>query len=220
VKNIARFSFSALVFLLALVLPTAAQSHSVALSAQPSVTTGVSAYNVYRANCTTVTAGVCTTGEGTYAVIGQATIGATITYTDATVKGGFSYSYYMTSVCPAAGCGTDGSGNKITGESAAGNKVGAAIPGSAPLPPGNLAITTISRNTQPDGTTVVSATWVSLPNMQTVYTFYGNGLVLSRAALKNSSGVYVASWTGKVNNGSDVSFEVCTQAGECASKLI
>lgn len=215
-----KFAIGLLLAFTLVLTPVLAQSHSVALTSQPSGTTGVSSYNVFRANCTTVAAGICSAGEGTFAAVGTATIGASITYTDATVKGGFNYSYYFTAVCPAAGCGTDASGNKITGESGPSNKIGAAIPGTAPLPPGNLAITTISRNLQPDGNTIVSASWQSLPNTQTVFTFYGNGLVLSRAAQKNSSGVYLATWSGKVSAGAAIAFEVCTQAGECSSKLI
>ena len=212
----------AVLSILLLLIPAAAfgQTHSVGLSAQPSTTTGVSSYNVYRAPCTTITAGVCSAGEGTFAVVGTATVSASITYTDSTVKGGFNYSYYFTAVCPAAGCGTDASGNKITGESNASNKTAAAVPGSQPLPPGNLSITTITRNLQPDGTTIVAATWYAQPNMQTVYTFYGNGTVLTRAALKNSSGAYTANWSGKVAPGASVAFEVCTQAGQCSSKLL
>jgi hypothetical protein len=215
-----KFAVGLLLALVLVLTPTLAQSHSVGLSAQPSATAGVSAYNVYRANCTTVTAGVCSAGEGTYAVLGTATIGAAITYTDSTVKGGFNYSYYFTAVCPAAGCGTDSSGNKITGESGPSNKTAAVVPGTQPLPPGNLSITTVARNLQPDGSTIVSATWYAQPNMQTVYTFYGNGTVLARAALKNSSGAYTANWSGKVAPGASVAFEVCTQAGECSSKLL
>lgn len=194
--------------------------HSVALSAQPSATTGVSAYNVYRAPCTTVSGTTCSSGEGSYSKIGIATIGATLQYTDSTVLGGFNYVYYFTAVCPAAGCGTDASGNKITGESVPSNKVAASIPSSQPLPPGNLAITNIARNLNSDGTTTVSASWQSTPNTQTIYTFYGNGLVLQRAALTNASGTYTALWTGKIAASGSVSFEVCTKAGECSSKLI
>ena len=213
---------SALLALVLLLIPAAVfgQAHSVGLNADPSTTTGVSSYNVYRAPCTTVTAGVCSAGEGTYAVVGTATIGAKITYADTTVKGGFNYSYYFTAVCPSAGCGTDASGNKIAGESGPGSKIGATIPATPPLPPGNLSITTIARNLQPDGSTIVSATWYAQPNMQTVYTFYGNGLVLTRAALKNSSGAYTANWSGKVSSSASIAFEVCTQAGQCSSKLL
>lgn len=207
------------VLLLSLCASLASAQHSVALSAQPSATTGVSSYNVYRAPCTTVTGGVCTAGEGSFAKIGTATIGATITYTDTTVLGGSSYSFYFTSVCPVAGCGTDTSGNKIAGESIPGNKVGAAIPANPPLPPGNLSITSVSRNSTGANTTL-SAHWADLPNVSTTYTFFGNGAILQTGTLVNASGSYVATWSGKIKPGSSVTFEVCDTAGACESRLI
>lgn len=207
--------------LIALLIPSAVcAQHSVALSAQPSTTSGVSAYNVYRAPCTTVTAGVCSAGEGTYAKVATATIGtATVTYTDTTVLGGFNYSYYFTAACPTTGCGTDTAGNKITGESGPSNKVGAAVPASSPLPPGNLLIASVARNSTGANTTV-SARWLDSPNVATTYTFYGNGSILQQGTLTNSSGSYSAIWTGKVKPGSTVTFEVCDSNGACSSKLI
>lgn len=193
--------------------------HSVALSAQPSATTGVSGYNVYRAPCTTVTGGVCSSGEGTYAKIAAATVGTTVTYTDATVLGGFTYSYYFTAACPTTGCGTDANGNKITGESGPSNKVGAVIPASAPLPPGNLSITSVARNST-GANTVLSARWLDAPNIPVTYTFFANGKILQTGTLNNSSGSYSAIWSGKIKPGSTATFEVCDNAGACSSKLI
>ena len=206
-----------------LLLPMAAlaQTHSVALASQPSTTTGVSSYNVYRAPCTTVTGTLCSAGEGTFAKIGTATIGATITYTDTTVLGGSNYSYYFTAACPTAGCGTDANGNKITGESAGSNHVGVSIPANAPLPPGNLAITSVARNTNPDGSTQIIAKWEGVPNTKMTYTFYGAGKVLTTGSLTNTSGVYQATLTtGLVKPGQAVSIEICTVSGECSSKLL
>jgi hypothetical protein len=193
--------------------------HTVALSAQPSATTGVSTYNVYRAPCTTVTGGICTAGEGVYAKIGSATIGATITYTDSTVKGGSNYSFYFTAACPVAGCGTDASGNLIAGESGPSNKIGAVIPATLPLPPGNLSITNVSRNST-GANAILSAQWVDSPGVKTTYTFFGNGNILQTGSLSNATGSYSAVWSGKIKPGSAVTFEVCDSNGACSSKLI
>lgn len=206
--------------LLLLLIPSLAfAQHTVSLSTQPSATVGVASYNVYRAPCTTITAGVCTAGEGTYAKIGIATVGATITYTDATVKGGSTYSFYFTAACPVAGCGTDASGNLINGESGPSNKVGAVIPPTSPLPPGNLGITNVSRNST-GANTSLSAQWVDTPGVKTTYTFFGNGSILATGSLVNNTGAYSAVWSGKIKPGSAITFEVCDQAGACSSKLI
>jgi hypothetical protein len=212
--------FSLLILALALAGSITSAQHSVALSSQPSTTPGVSAYNVYRAPCTTVAGTLCTVGEGTFAKIGTATIGTTITYTDSSVLGGKNYSYYFTAACPTAGCGIDSLGNLISGESGPSNKVGAAIPATQPLPPGNLAITTIARNLSPTGVTTVVAGWATTPNTQSTYTFYGNGSVLAKGVLKNTSGTYTATWSGVVKPGASISFEICTANGACSSKLI
>lgn len=202
-----------------LLCPLLFAQHTVSLSSQPSATVGVSTYNVYRAPCTTVTANVCSAGEGTFAKIATATIGTTITYTDATVKGGSNYSYYFTAQCPAAGCGTDASGNLINGESPNSNKVGAVIPATPPLPPGNLSVTNVSRNSTGANTTL-SAHWVDTPGVKTTYTFFGNGAILSTGSVVNNTGAYTAVWSGKIKPGSSVTFEVCDANGACSSKLI
>lgn len=209
----------AVLFSLLLIPAGVFAQHTVALTSQPSATTGVSTYNVYRAPCTTVTANVCSAGEGTFAKIGTATIGATITYTDATVKGGSNYSYYFTAACPAAGCGTDAGGNLISGESNPSNKVGAVIPPTLPLPPGNLSITNVARNSTGANTTL-SAHWVDAPGISTTYTFFANGGILSTGSLVNNTGSYSTVWSGKVKPGSAVTFEVCDSNGACSSKLI
>lgn len=207
-------------FLIMLLIPSLAfAQHTTSLSAQPSATVGVSTYNVYRAPCTTVTAGVCTAGEGTYSKIGTATIGATITYTDATVKGGSTYSFYFTAACPSTGCGTDANGNLISGESVNSNKVATVIPPTPPLPPGNLGITNVSRNST-GANTSLSAQWVDTPGVKTTYTFFGNGAILATGSVVNSTGAYSAVWSGKIKPGSAVTFEVCDTAGACSSKLI
>lgn len=202
-----------------LLCPLLFAQHTVSLSAQPSATVGVSTYNVYRAPCTTVTANVCSAGEGTFAKIGTATSGATITYTDATVKGGSNYSFYFTAACPAAGCGTDASGNLINGESGPSNKVGAVIPATPPLPPGNLSITSVARNST-GANTVLSARWLDAPGVATTYTFFSNGQVLQQGTLTNNTGSYSAIWSGKMKPGSTATFEVCDANGACSSKLI
>lgn len=201
-----------------LLCPLLFAQHTVSLSAQPSATVGVSTYNVYRAPCTTVASNVCTAGEGTFAKVGTATIGTTITYTDATVKGGSNYSFYFTAVC-TTGCGTDANGNALAGESNPSNHVGAVIPPTQPLPPGNLGITNVARNSTGANTTL-SAQWVDTPGVKTTYTFFGNGSILSTGSVVNSSGAYSAVWSGKVKPGSSVTFEVCDVNGACSSKLI
>lgn len=211
---------SLLLVVVGLLIPLAVSAqHSVALSSQPSATVGVSTYNVYRAPCTTVTVNVCTAGEGTFAKIGTATSGATITYTDTTVKGGSNYSFYFTAACPAAGCGTDASGNLISGESGPSNKVGAAIPATPPLPPGNLSITSVARNST-GANAVLSARWLDAPGVATTYTFFSNGQVLQQGTLSNDTGSYSAIWSGKMKPGSTATFEVCDVNGACSSKLI
>ena len=208
-----------IVVMLVFVPVQAAAQHSVALSATASTTPGIAGYNVYRAPCTgTVTSGLCT-AEGTFAKINAAVLTAP-NYTDATVLGGFLYSYYMTATCPAAGCATDAQGNKISGESTASNHIGAAIAPTPPLPPGNLAITSVARYTNPDGSTYVIAKWQGVPNLKSTYTFYGNGKVLSTNTVANASGIYQASWQGAIKVGAAVSFEVCDANGACSSKLI
>lgn len=209
----------ALLLAIVLLVPSIAfAQHSVALSAQPSTTVGVASYNVYRAPCTAVASGVCSAGEGTFAKIGTATIGTTLTYTDATVKGGFDYSYYMTAVC-TTGCGTDANGNQISGESAPSNKIGVVIPPTPPQPPANLTVTNVTRNSTGANTTL-SAHWTDAPNVSTTYTFFANGSILATGTQVNATGAYAAVWSGKVKPGSAVTFEVCDTTGICQSKLI
>jgi hypothetical protein len=215
-----KFSTTVLLSFLFLLSPNlAAAQHTVGLSAQPSATVGISSYNVYRAPCTTVVSGVCSVGEGVFVKIGSAAVGATIIYTDSTVKGGSNYSYYFTAVCPTAGCGTDASGNLIAGESGASNHVGAAIPATPPLPPGNLSITNVARNSTGANTTL-SAHWMDAPGVPTSYSFFANGVILTSGSLTNNTGSYSAVWSGKVKPGSSITFEVCDSNGACQSKLI
>ena len=188
------------------------QTHTVSLGWQASTTTGVS-YNVYRAPCTGTisTSNVCS-AEGTFAKIGNAT---TLTYVDSTVAAGSNYSYYVTALCGTTGCPTG-----TQGESAASNHIGAAIPFNAPAPPGNLAITSVARYTNPDGSTGIVAKWEGVPNMKMTYAFYGNGKVLTSATVSNASGVYQANWTGTIKTGASVGVEICAANGACSSKLI
>jgi len=204
----------AMVLALLLIPSIAFAQHTVSFSYQASATVGVSSYNLYRAPCTgTVTANVCS-AEGTFAKIGAVAAPA-LAITDTTPAAGGKYSYYVTAQCPAAGCSSS-----VTGESDPGNHVGVVIPSDKPLPPGNLAITNVARNLLSNGNTSIVASWSTSPNMQSSYTIYGNGKVLAAGSYKNASGNYTATWTGSVKIGAAISLEVCTQAGECSSKLI
>lgn len=185
-----------------------AQTHSVALSFTASTTPGVTGYNMYRAPCTgTITAGVCS-AAGTPVKLNSTPFTA-LSYTDTTVAAGSSYDYYATSVCPVC----------APTESAQSNHVAATIPKDVPLPPGNLSITNVTRNSTGANTTL-SAHWMDAPGVPTTYTFFGNGAILTSGTLTNQSGSYSAVWAGKVKPGSSVTFEVCDATGACQSKLI
>ena len=193
---------------------SSAQTHSVVLSFTASPTTGIAGYHIYRAPCTgTVSTNLCS-AAGTYAIIGTNTA-TTLTYTDTTVAAGAQYAYYVTAYCPPSNCSAT-----LGGESGPSNIIGLVIPLNPPLPPGNLAITSVARNITTSGNTTVVATWQAVPYMPTTYTFYGNGQVLTHGTLKDASGIYTATWTGRIGDGASVSFEVCTGAGQCSSKLI
>jgi len=87
-----------------------------------------------------------------------------------------------------------------------------------PQPPTGLSITSVARNS--DGTNItVSAAWKDDTTVPTTYTFYGNGEVLSTGTLLNTAGTYNTTWSGKLKQGSLVSFEVC-DANYCTSQLI
>lgn len=125
-------------FVLFALLPSLAfaQNHSATLNWQASATSGVQ-YNVWRAACSNAPVnGACT--EGTFGLITGSPINA-LTFTDNTVVGGSSYSYYVTAICPATGCPTG-----ISGESAPSNHIAVTIPGTAPSPnPSSTTVVTI-----------------------------------------------------------------------------
>jgi len=187
-----------------------AQGHSATLTFGASPTAGVTGYNMYRAPCTgTITANICS-AAGTPAKL-NATPFTTLTYTDNAVAAGALYDYYATAVCPTTCTAT---------ESGPSNHFAVTIPKDVVLPPGNLAVTVVTRNLMPNGNTQVTAGWASLPGTATTYTLYGNGKVLTTGTLRNSSGNYLATWNGALKAGTSVTFEVCTAAGECSSKLL
>ena len=187
-----------------------AQGHSATRTFTASPTAGVTGYNMYRAPCTgTITTNVCS-AAGTPVKLNSTPFTA-LTYTDSTVAAGALYDYYATAVCPTT-C--------TTTESAPSNHFAVTIPKDVVLPPGNLAVTTVTRNLMPNGNTQIVAGWASLPGTATTYTLYGNGRVLATGVLRNSSGNYLATWNGALKVGTDVTFEVCTSAGECSSKLL
>ena len=101
-----------------------AQTHHATLSWTLSTGTGVVSQNVYRAPCTSaVSNNACT--EGTFAVLQN--VAATVTtFTDSTVTGGNSYSYFVTAVCPTTGA--------CQGESVASNHYAVTDSGYASAP--------------------------------------------------------------------------------------
>jgi len=167
---------------------------------------GVTGYNMYRAPCTgTVTANVCS-AEGTFAKLNTVTF-TTLTYTDTTVTAGSLYSYYATAVCPTCN----------PAESGGSNHLGVTVPKDAPLPPSNLALTSVTRNSTGANTTL-TARWVN--GTATTYTVSAGGTVLSSAAAFNATGNYTAVWGGKVKPGTPLTFRVCDLGGTCVSRTL
>lgn len=100
---------------------------------QPS-TPGLAGFNVWRAPCTgTVTNGVCSQA-GTFVKLNTST-NQPPSYTDTTVVEGQKYDYYVTAVCPTAGCGSTNpaTGHQWAGESAPSNHSAASIPVPPPV---------------------------------------------------------------------------------------
>src|SRR5207302_6738722 len=124
-----------------LLVAATAEAHSVTSSWVASTTPGAH-YHVWRAPCSVANVtGVCpAANEGTFQTVG--TVSAT-TFTDATVSGNTSYSYYVTAFCPAGSCAANFSINSDSGPS---NHLGAAVLGDPVSPPGTLTLTNIATN--------------------------------------------------------------------------
>jgi hypothetical protein len=206
------------VLLLALLAFAAiAAAQTVNISWQASPTTGIASYKVYRAPCTgTVTANVCS-AEGTFATIGSVAVPA-VTYADSTALAGALYSYYVTAVCPVAGCTT--TPPIVSGESLPSNHTGVSIPATRPQPPGNLTLVSVVRNLLPNGQTTVVAKWQAPPNVRTFYSLRNNGRVLTGGNLVNAQGVYSAIWVGKLMPRTPLAFTVCDMPNGCRTKTI
>lgn len=83
-----------------------------------SPTVGIAGYNLYRAPCTgTVSLAICS-AEGAFVKINTAVI-TTTSSMDTGVVYGSSYSYYVTSICPIAGCDSVTIGESIASAHAA-----------------------------------------------------------------------------------------------------
>jgi hypothetical protein len=216
-ENMKRLLFLIPLLLLAALTPAFGQTaHSTVMSWTASATVGVGSYNVYRAPCPGTIASTVCSSEGLFAKIGSTSVmGLTPhSFVDATVTAGSLYSYYVTAVCQVGGCSAT-----ITGESTASTHLGVATPFDTPLPPGNLSITSVARNST-GANTSVTASWADAPSVPTTYTFYGNGQVLISGTLTNATGIYTAGWTGNLKPGASISLEICDLAGACSSRLI
>lgn len=192
--------------------------HSATLTFTPSTTVGVNNYNVYRAPCNgTVSAGACSI-EGIFALIGTAP-GTATSYKDTTVLGGYSYVYYLTAVCTTA-CGTDASGNKITGESVPSNHWAGTIPATSPQPPAILTLTSASLQRTGSNATF-AATWIDSPNTNTTWSLTYNGKPFANGAQGSTTGNYAMNWSGKLNpQSTPIVFTVCDTQGTCASQRL
>jgi hypothetical protein len=211
-----RLLFLIPLLLLALTPAFGQTAHSTGLSWTASATGGVGSYNVYRAPCTgAVTATVCSV-EGLFVKIGSTSVTSLTSHSfvDTAVTAGSLYSYYVTAVCQTGGCSAT-----INGESIPSTHLGVATPFDTPLPPGNLSITNVARNST-GANTSVTASWADAPSVPTTYTFYGNGQVLTSGTLTNATGIYTAGWSGKLKPGASVSLKICDLVGACTSRLI
>jgi|SRR5208282_5566452 len=160
----------------------AAQGHHATLTWTLSTGTGITSQNVYRAPCTgAVTNNACT--EGTFAVVASPAATAT-SYSDTTVTGGSSYSYYVTAVCSS--CSPT--------ESVPSNHYAVTIPGNQPPPPTGLTITNVAQ-LQFGGYTFASAQWTD-GMIPTTFTLKdASGTVLEKGS---RNGTYdTAFWIGK-----------------------
>lgn len=214
VRKAAIYTVSLALLLAALLMPTAAlaQAHSATIGFSPSVTTGLASYSVWRAPCNgTVAAGVCSS-EGAFVKI--ASIAATATsYVDSSVTAGGLYSYYLTSVCPAAGC------SSTTGaESVPSTHLAVSIPLDRPLPPTNLSLTSVARTITGSTSTVV-ASWEAAPNRPTTYYVLQRRRVLASNTMQNSSGTYSLTWSGRARPDIRMVFKVCS-GSRCVLKAV
>ena len=203
-------TISALFLFLLSAIGTFAQ-HSATLNWQASPTAGLAGYAIYRAPCTGTVSGNTCSAEGTFAKL---SVVSALTYTDTTVTGGSLYSYYVTAVCPSAGCSSS-----ISGESVGSNHIGIIVPKDPPQPPAGLTITTVSKSSTGANTTL-SANWTTTPNIQTTYTFMSSGQVLGRGSQVNTTGAYTAGWIGKLKPGSNVVFQACDTNNSCDSRMM
>jgi len=188
-------------------------AHSATLSWTTSSTVGAN-YHVWRAPCTVaLVTGVCPiAGEGSFLIVGTP---STTTFTDSTVVGNTTYSYYVTAFCPTGG--TCASNFNLNADSPQSNHVGAAVPGDPVGAPGGLTITNTAKNYS-DGNETLTASWYKQSTPTTSYTLIGStGTLLSQGQLASSDGRYTYQWTGPVQH---LILRVCDPQGRCASKVI
>jgi chitinase len=145
-----------------------------------SATTNIAGYNLYRAPCTgTITLTVCST-EGSFIKLNSAPITST-TASDLTAITGSSYSYYVTALCPSAGC------NSTTfGESLPSNHV--AIVVIAPLPVVAIIVNPITIISRMGGTTQLTDLITGTTNMAVTWS--------TTIGTISSTGLFTAPLTG------------------------
>ena len=180
-----------------------AQTHHATLSWTLSTGTGVVSQNVYRAPCTSaVSNNACT--EGTFAVLQN--VAATVTtFTDSTVTGGNSYSYFVTAVCPTTGA--------CQGESVASNHYAVTIPGTPPPPPTGLTITNVAQLSF-GRFTYASVTWKDTLPARTFKFTDASGRSLESGTTTSQAGT--AYWIGRTPK-LPITATVCDANG-CVSK--
>lgn len=188
-----------LALLLGLTPTLALAQHSISLSWTASTAPNVT-YNVYRAPCTgTITANTCS-AAGTFAKLGNV---ATTTYPDATVTAGGSYDYYVTALCPPAGCSPS-----ISGESTPSNHSAGKTPVDTPPPPTNLGITSVALNIQGTYGTVV-AKWLDPNAAYTAYWIYQDSTILASGVTYSGTGSFNLQRTFRMASTTGVKILVC-----------